>query len=539
MPFPSSALSRRLSALGASTSGLRALAGARRGVEREALRVRANGQLATTPHPRALGSALTHPSITTDFSESLLELVSVPHASVDGLLDELDELHRYVCGCLDGELLWTASMPCALGDDERIPIAEYGRSNPARMKAVYRSGLYHRYGPRMQMVSGIHYNFSLPEAFWEGHRERLGSRLAMRAFVDDCYFGLLRNFQRVRWLPIYLFGASPMVCSSFVRGRRHHLERLSAETFGLAHATSLRMGALGYQSAAQQRLFIAPNSLAEYVGAMRDAIMTPYPPYQRIGVRAVRGWRQLNDGVLQIENEYYNTVRPKRPTRPGETPCHALCDRGVQYVELRLIDVDPFCALGIDQDAARFLEALLCRCLLADSPPSTPAEARRDAANQAAVVDRGRQPGLALADGARARPLAAWARALLDEVDEVAECLDAAHGTARYREACRRQRDKVEEPERTPSAAVASAVADADAEFGEWALAMSRRHTQAFLDAPTSAPALAREAERSLRRQHEIERADAVSFDAYRAAFYRQYDACCERLLAGQSCACA
>ena len=500
--------------------------------------MRADGRLATTQHPRALGSALTHPSITTDFSESLIEIISVPHSSMDGLMGELETLHRHVYRCLGAERLWSASMPCALGEDVDIPIAEYGRSNQARMKTAYRRGLFHRYGPRMQMVSGIHYNFSLPTAFWEAYREIARSPLVLRDFINARYFGLLRNFQRWRWLPIYLFGASPAVCASFVQGRKHHLQRLSAQSFGLEHATSLRMGTLGYQSVAQQRLFISPNSLAEYVGALRDAIMTPYPPYQRIGARADGDHQQLSDGLLQIDNEYYNTVRPKCPTRPGETPCHALCDRGVRYIEVRCLDVDPFTALGMEPDVGRFLEALLCHCLLADSPPTSPAEAEHDAANQTRVVDAGRRPGLTLVDAGRERPMAEWGGALLTQVAEVAEWLDAADGGRHYREACARQREKLDAPERTPSAKILAALADSQAEFGEWALAMSQRHAEAFADGAAPAPKMARQAERSLVEQAALERRETMSFDAYRDAFYRQYDDCCAELLAGRRCAC-
>ena len=186
-----------------------ALKGIRRGIEKESLRVRPDGTLALTPHPAALGSALTHPHITTDFSESQLELITGVHASVEGCLEELTQIHQFVYRAIGDEMLWVASMPCGLPADEAIPIGRYGTSNVGRAKSVYRMGLAHRYGRRMQTISGIHYNFSMPGVTNEG------------------YFALIRNFRRHSWLLLYLFGASPAVCSSFVAGRAHELQQLS------------------------------------------------------------------------------------------------------------------------------------------------------------------------------------------------------------------------------------------------------------------------------------------------------------------------
>ena len=143
-----------------------ALAGIRRGIEKEGLRVRPDGSLADTPHPAGLGSALTHERITTDFSESQLELITGVHGGIDGCLRELTEIHQVVYRALGDELLWSSSMPCRLPADELIPLGRYGSSNVGRAKTVYRNGLAHRYGRRMQTISGIHYNFSLPEAAW-------------------------------------------------------------------------------------------------------------------------------------------------------------------------------------------------------------------------------------------------------------------------------------------------------------------------------------------------------------------------------------
>src|SRR2546430_4827060 len=365
---------------------LRALAGERlrgmrRGIEKESLRVRPDGTLAQTLHPQALGSALTHPHITADFSESQLELITGVHASVEACLEELTHIHQVVYRAIGEEILWCASMPCNLPADHLIPIGRYGTSNVGRAKTVYRLGLAHRYGRRMQAISGIHYNFSLP------------------AIRDEQYFALIRNFRRHAWLLLYLFGASPAVCSTFVEGRAHELKELAPGTFYLPHATSLRMGRLGYLSEAQDSLAVSYNDLESYAASLDDALTKSYPAYAAIGVRDGEDYRQLAPSLLQIENEFYSTIRPKRVVRPGERPLHALRERGVQYVEIRAMDLDPFSAIGIAVETARFLDVFLLHCLLNDSPPDSLEEIKAVGRNKQRVAARGREPGLRLDRG--------------------------------------------------------------------------------------------------------------------------------------------
>src|SRR6187431_148848 len=263
-----------------------ALGNLRRGIEKESLRVRADGGLALTPHPVALGSALTHPHITTDFSESQLELITGVHSDADGCLQELTEIHQFVVRAIGDEMLWASSMPCNLPADEAIPIGRYGTSNVGRAKTVYRMGLSYRYGRRMQTISGIHYNWSMPGVGNEG------------------YFALIRNFRRYSFLLLYLFGASPAVCSSFVAGHEHRLEALGPHTLHLPQATSLRMGRLGYQSDAQSELIVSYNNLKSYAASLHEALTVPYPLYEKIGVRDGDSYRQLSTSLLQIENEF-------------------------------------------------------------------------------------------------------------------------------------------------------------------------------------------------------------------------------------------
>ena len=514
----------------AALRGHPALARLRRGVEKESLRVAPDGTLATTPHPPALGSPLTHPHITTDFSEAQLELITGVYDSAEDVLRELEDVHRFVCANIGTELLWSASMPCRLGAPERIPVARFGSSNAARSKTVYRMGLAHRYGRVMQTISGIHYNFSLPEALWPVVAKSRGEA-AGRAFVTGAYFDLIRNFRRYSWLLIYLFGASPAVCRSFLASVRGGddagLRELDAETLFLPHATSLRMGRLGYQSDAQSSLHISCNDLAAYSASMRQALTAPYAPYEAIGTKVDGAYRQLSTALLQIENEFYGTIRPKRRTRSGERPLDALHERGVEYVEVRCQDIDPFLPLGIDAATCRFLDVFLLVCLLRESPPDSRRESETLLANQRVVVEQGRAPGVTLArDGGAAR-LADWAGELLADCRRVAAIVDEATAGEHHVAAVACQQRKVADAAYTPSARLLAALRDDGASFAAFGQRQSAAHKRALVSPPLAAQAHARfdaMSAASRRDQARVEAADAASgegFDAYLRRYLR------------------
>jgi glutamate--cysteine ligase len=483
-----------------------ALLGLQRGIEKESLRATPAGALALTPHARALGAALTHPNITTDFSESQLELITGVHASAEGCLEELERIHQFVYRNIGDEILWCASMPSGLPADDAIPIGRYGSSNSGRLKTVYRNGLAWRYGRRMQTISGIHYNFSLP------------------GMTNESYFALIRNFRRLCWLPIYLFGASPAVCSSFVEGRPHELKALSPNTLFLPHATSLRMGRLGYQSDAQAALAVSYNSLASYGASLYEALTVPYPAYEKIGIQGPDGeYRQLATSLLQIENEFYTTIRAKRRTRRGERPLHALRERGVEYVEVRLMDLDPFAPLGITAPTMRLLDLLLLHCHVADSPDDHPQELHAIARNKSLVAQRGREPGLLLERGKEKVTVAAWGEEVLGACEPIAEALDAAHGGAAYRDALAAAQQVMAEPETAPSARVLHAMARNHANsFVSFVLALSLLHRGKLRNDPLPLDAeryLVRLAGKSLEEQAKIEASDSIDFETYRARY--------------------
>lgn len=499
-------LQERLRALTRDT-----LRGMRRGIEKESLRTRPGGALALTAHPAALGSALTHPHITTDFSESQLELITGTHATVEACLEELTRIHQIVYAAIGDELLWAGSMPCGLPAESDIPIGRYGSSNIGRAKSVYRNGLSWRYGRHMQTISGIHYNWSLPGL---GNPE---------------YFALIRNFRRHGWLPMYLLGASPAVCTSFIDGREHRLQELGSGALYLPHATSLRMGRLGYQSDAQSSLVVSCNDLGTYAATLQRGLTQVYPPYEKIGLRepGARGdgpesYRQLSTTLLQIENEYYGTIRPKRRIHRGERPLHALRERGVEYVEVRLVDLDPYAPVGISALSMRFLDIFLLHCLLHDSPADTPEEIACVARNREAVAARGREPGLRLGCLPADRDLHEWGEQLLAECEPVAAAVDDALGGSAYAEALAAQLAVLRDPASAPSARVLAEVRRHDDSYVAFALERSRAHREALLALELPAAVrdrYARMAEESRAEQRQIEAADTLPFEEYRKQY--------------------
>jgi len=494
-----------------------------RGIEKESLRVTPHGDLAKTRHPAELGSALTHPHITMDFSEAQLELITDVHASAASALSELTDVHRFVYANVGDELLWASSMPCILGPDEEIPIARFGSSNAGRSKTVYRLGLGHRYGRLMQTISGIHYNFSLPEPLWPAIAASRGGS-ADQDFVTAAYFGLIRNFRRYSWLLVYLFGASPAVCKSFLRGSDGNLDQFDEGTMYLPHATSLRMGRLGYQSDAQSSLHISYNSLAQYAETMRLAMTTPYPPYEVVGVKSGTAYRQLSTTLLQIENEFYGAIRPKRRTVSGERPLEALHGRGVEYVEVRCLDLNPFLSLGIDADVCRFLDVFLLLCLFKASPLDSRAESEEILANQLAVVERGREPQLGLVRGGVGVTLCGWATELLAECARIATEIDAVLGGSEHAQTVELQRRKVEAPELTPSARVLNAMHNQRVPYFRFAMNQSAAHRGWFGERPLDTDRFAdfvAMSDQSIAEQALMEDADRIPFDRYLENFLK------------------
>ncbi|MEO7031673.1 MAG: glutamate--cysteine ligase [Herbaspirillum sp.] len=478
-------LTRRLALL-SSVAHRSLLSQGLHGIERETLRVDAQGHLVRTPHPTALGAALTHPQITTDYSESLLEFITPPEHDIATALDKLDATHRFAYSKLGDEFLWSQSMPCILPAEEEIPLAWYGSSHIGMLKHVYRRGLALRYGRRMQCIAGIHYNFSVAEELWQLLQREEQASGSTRDFQSESYIALVRNFSRHSWLLMYLFGASPALTTSFLRGDQHQLETLSADTLYLPYATSLRMSDLGYKNDAQAGLMPPYNTLREYMAGLSRAVRQPYPAYQALGTHRDGEWQQLNTNILQIENEYYATIRPKRVIHSGERPIEALCERGVQYIEARCMDVDPFEPMGINLQTARFLDAFLLFCALNDSPLLTEDRSRENVANFATVVKRGREPGLMLIRDGVPISMREWGLELLQQIAPVAQLLDAEQGGAVHQTTLAAQVAKIRGPESTPSALALDAIRAQGGSFARFGQSQSLKHAAQFRARPPS-----------------------------------------------------
>jgi glutamate--cysteine ligase len=496
-----------------------------KGIERESLRVTPAGTIAHTPHPVALGSALASEHITTDFSEALIELVTPAFRQSWELLQYLCDLHQFVYQRLGDELLWATSMPCPLQGDADVPTAYFGESHVGRMKSVYREGLRNRYGALMQAIAGVHFNYSFPPQFWEVYASvREQGAGATTEFRSASYFELLRNYRRLGWIVLYLFGTSPVVGRDFLGDSLAGLEKLDARTAYGPAATSLRMSDIGYRNRNQAGVSVSVNNLDEYLRDLHRAVTTPHPSYEKIGLKRGDAWLQLSTSVLQIENEFYSPVRPKRVARSGESPSSALRRGGVEYIEMRALDVSAFDPVGVNQTKLRFLEAFAALCVLKASPPIGMGEQEAIDDNFLKVARRGREPGLNLERDGRQLPLAVWAHEILDGMVGVCELLDEGDVARPYTAALRAQQEKLVDVGRTPSARLLRELTVSGEDFYTLARRMSGLHKEYILALPPPNEGrlaeFEREARESLANQASIEATQTETFEDYLAAWF-------------------
>lgn len=502
-----------------------ALKSMQRGIEREALRIDKSGHLAQDKHPKALGSALTHSRITTDYSESLLEFITPVFEDIDELVEDLTLTHAYSVRHLNGQRLWPVSMPCYLGDAGDIPIADYGRSNTGQMKRLYRKGLTYRYGAQMQIISGVHFNFSVSDQLWDRLYALSDQSLSLEDFISESYFGLIRNYRRLVWVLPYLFGASPALCSTFIQDPKTNnfpFKVIGNGTLYLPYATSLRMSDLGYTNQEQDNLNISYNGLACYLDGMKSAINMPSANFAKIGVKVDGEYRQLNANILQIENEFYSPIRAKRVAKGNEKPSESLARAGVEYIEVRALDVNPYSSVGIEKSQIRFLDLFLLNCLLQPSPATDAAEEAEISANLSSVVLEGRKPGLVLTRGGEEVSLSSWLTSLFASLKEIAKLLDDEQSD--YQVALAKWRKAVDNPDETLSGQIIKGLKEEQIDHSDWVLQLAEEYHQQLKAYPLSDAVNQRyeqDAKASLDKQVAIEAEVSVSFDEFLADYFK------------------
>ncbi len=506
------------------------LRGIKRGLEKESLRVGTNGFLSTQSHPEALGSTLTHKYITTDYSEVLLELITPPSEDPTEPLKCLDSIHRFIYQNIGDDYLWNASMPCMLDPEKNIPIAYYGTSNSGRMKYIYRVGLGHRYGRLMQTISGLHYNFSIPQEFWKQLQSWDDEPGELQTYISKKYMGLIRNYHRFSWMLPFLFGASPAVCNCFLNGKKTKLKKLSTGTSYGPKATSLRMGDMGYSNNAQSKLNISYNSLDEYVAGLEHAINTPEPLYEKLGVKVIEAgseqikYKQLNANLLQIENEYYSNIRPKRVAISGERPAKTLSQGGVEYIEIRSLDINPFSPVGMTNEQIQWLDCFLVTCLLMDSPEISCREQAEISENLRRTVNEGREPGLLLLKDNRAMQLSQIGLDFSQKMSEVANLFDSCWNTKRYSSNVKYWEQCFEKPELTLSGKFMEQIQQ-QGSYYEVVQSLSLSQKEQFLEqglTEQEQKLFKKEATSSLQKQIQMEEEPQIDFDEFLANYFKK-----------------
>ena len=408
------------------------------GLERESLRIDSKGNISKYPHPKSFGSPLTHPYIHTDFGEQQLEWNTPPKTSFRSAQKFLENLMHFSLKKNPKELFWPFSMPPHL---DEIQIAQYGSSHAGRKKEIYREGLRDRYGMNLQMISGIHFNFSFDRPFWEKLHRYENSSLPIQAFINEKYLGMIRNFLREGWLLTYLFGASPAADPSYVDLPEDF--RKVGDAFVGPHATSIRTSHLGYYSRVQNQLAISLNSLDEYIEEIQTAISTPKKEYLSIP-------SQLNNHILQIENEHYSRIRPKANSKDGESPLKALQNRGIEYIEVRAIDLDPYHPIGITTEQIDFLHCFLLYCMNKKAPLLSKQCQICLTCNQDKVALEGRKNGLILREKNEIS-LEKWSMKIFKSMEPIAKLLGKEKNL-------RLQKEKVKNASLTPSALIAESL---------------------------------------------------------------------------------
>ena len=496
------------------------LANSKIGLEKESLRVDGNGTISLKMHPEIFGSSLTNKYITTDYSEALIEIVTPPCNSHSEALKYLEHIIAYIYRNLEDEYLWPASMPCIIAGDKSIPIAYYGTSNPARMKTTYRRGLGNRYGRVMQVISGIHYNYSFSDKFWNSYAQLKKTKKNLKDFKSEQYFIISRNLLRNDWMIAYLFGCSPAVCKSYLSGKKTTLESFDEYTYYEKYATSLRMGDIGYQNNKEEDMgvHIDYNSLEKYTESLNEAIKKPSKEYKKIGVHSDGYYKQINENILQIENEYYSTVRPKPDPKIKKRPSKALLKGGVNYIELRSIDNNIFSNTGIDENQMYFIELLMIHSLIENDEEITEREYREIKKNLTNCAHKGRDKNFNIIKKGEKKPIFEVLEEKLKELKKIADMMFAITKDEKYNECVAEQEIKIKDNSKLPSNIVIDTMVKSKVSFYEFCMENIWKQKDYFSKITTDGiiiKKLKKEAIESIKTQEKLESDFTESYEDY------------------------
>ncbi|MDO4680229.1 MAG: bifunctional glutamate--cysteine ligase GshA/glutathione synthetase GshB [Aerococcus sp.] len=287
------------------------------GIEREDHRITETGSLALTPHPKTVDGSKTNPYIKRDFAESQLELVTPVCNNIEELMQWLEAIHTVTLRSLPtAERMWPDSMPPQIASDDSIQVAQF-EDNPEAIS--YRKHLVTTYGKRLQMISGIHFNWGLDPALIQALYGELQPGMSEVDFQSELYLEIARKFLRWQWLIIYLFGATPIADASFYPEGADHFTH---------PVRSIRNSRFGYHNAPD--VVISYQSLNDYVDTLEE---------------------NVNAGRLAAEKELYSTVRLR-----GAEHARTLLECGIQYLEFRLFDIQSDQFTGISARDVLFLK---------------------------------------------------------------------------------------------------------------------------------------------------------------------------------------
>lgn len=488
------------------------------GLERETLRINeATGRISQNDHPEAIGSPLTHSNITTDFAESLLEFVTNPVDSPEKALSDLADIQKFTLSKLDNETIWPNSMPPFIESEDEIKIAKYGTSNDAKMKSLYRKGLSLRYGKMMQVISGIHYNFSLKDHFFEILQKHLGDTQSLQAFKTERYLHACRNVSRFGYVIPYLLGASPVMDKSFLKGKENHFASLNDTDSYLPEGESLRLSDIGYGNN-KCHFDVSFNNISEFTQNIQFAVSTPCNIFSQIPVIENGEYNQINNHILQIENEYYASIRPKQIMRKGENFLTALNERGIEYIELRSIDINPLIAEGISIESMRFIQLFLTAAILTDAEPLSQKEYEHNQKNLKVIAKTGLDLEQLLVVHTHEISVKNALMTVLDWLKPLADILGE-----QYQTSLALMQHYVDEPKQLPSQQILAEMRDSGLSYQNFFLAKAKSlYDQSYqqLD-PALNLAFEEKSVATLAKQQAIESETQITFEKYLDNYFK------------------